>query len=172
MHAAQVLPTSPQPAFEGQSQDEDHDYTRDRPSTTSSNEHQDYLYRTRSRSTAHTQSPKRLSAFSGRSRSNTTASTASSRRSPASSMTSVEASSLPSFQDGRPSSAAPTRSERQESMTRSLLSRGSRILRRQGSKFNISATLDEEDEADRAHRSKVEISDFLARTTKLRRSSK
>ena len=33
--------------------------------------------------------------------------------------------------------------------SRSLLARGSRILRRQGSKINIVATLDEEDEVDR-----------------------
>jgi hypothetical protein len=33
--------------------------------------------------------------------------------------------------------------------SRSFLARGSRILRRQGSKINIVATLDEEDEADR-----------------------
>jgi hypothetical protein len=33
--------------------------------------------------------------------------------------------------------------------SRSLLARGSRILRRQGSKINIVATLDEEDELDR-----------------------
>jgi hypothetical protein len=33
--------------------------------------------------------------------------------------------------------------------SRSLLARGSRILRRQGSKINIVATLDEEDEAVR-----------------------
>ncbi|KAF7592618.1 hypothetical protein BBP40_012707 [Aspergillus hancockii] len=129
----------------------------------------DHSVHVRSRSTAHTQSPKRLSVFSGRSRSNTTTSTTSSRRSPASSMTSVDATSLPSSHDERTSSAAGVRSERQESMTKSLFSRGSRILRRQGSKFNIVATLDEEDEMER-EKSRFEVSDLFSRHHRSRQS--
>ncbi|KAB8232150.1 uncharacterized protein BDW43DRAFT_127214 [Aspergillus alliaceus] len=129
----------------------------------------DHSVHVRSRSTAHTQSPKRLSVFSSRSRSNTTTSTTSSRRSPASSMTSVDAASLPSSQDERTGSAAGVRSERQESMTKSLFSRGSRILRRQGSKFNIVATLDEEDEMER-EKPRFEVTDLFGRHHRSRQS--
>lgn len=120
----------------------------DRPSTRASNDPPEHSVHVRSRSTAHAQSPKRLSVFSGRSRSNTTTSTTSSRRSPASSMTSADAASLPS-QEERTAPVASARNERHGSMTKSLLNRGSRILRRQGSKFNIAATVDEEDEVER-----------------------
>ncbi|KAE8382112.1 hypothetical protein BDV26DRAFT_254392 [Aspergillus bertholletiae] len=134
----------------------------------SNNDAPDHSLHIRSRSTAHAQSPKRLSVFSGRSRSNTTTSTTSSRRSPASSMTSMDAASLPSSQDERTNSAG-FRSERQESMTKSLFSRGSRILRRQGSKFNIVATLDEEDEMER-EKSRFEVSDLFSRHHRSRQS--
>ncbi|KAH8434691.1 uncharacterized protein LDX57_012331 [Aspergillus melleus] len=120
----------------------------DRPSTRGSNDPPEHSVHVRSRSTAHAQSPKRLSVFSGRSRSNTTTSTTSSRRSPASSMTSADAASLPS-QEERTAPVAGVRTERHESMTKSLFNRGSRILRRQGSKFNIAATVDEEEEVER-----------------------
>ena len=123
----------------------------------------------RSRSSAQIfpNSPKRRSVFSARSRSNTTTSTTSSshHRSPASSLTSVDpAPSLPSSVQDVPAVPAnadahvnanapyphpPPRTERQDSITKSLLYRGSRILRRQGSKFNIAATLDEVDEGER-----------------------
>ena len=63
-------------------------------------------------------------------------------------MTSADAASLPS-QEERTAPVPGARTERHESMTKSLFNRGSRILRRQGSKFNIAATLDEEDEAER-----------------------
>ncbi|KKK18097.1 hypothetical protein P175DRAFT_0526277 [Aspergillus ochraceoroseus IBT 24754] len=126
----------------------------DRPPTRASNtdlpEHSLHM---RSRSIALAQTPRRLSVFSGRSRSNTTTSTTpsttSSRRSPASSMTSNDTASLPPAHEDRTASAAAMRHERQESVTKSLLLRGSRILRRQGSKFNIVATLDEEEELER-----------------------
>ncbi|KXG52393.1 PAK-box/P21-Rho-binding [Penicillium griseofulvum] len=117
----------------------------DRPSTNSSNEYPEHAAHIRSRSTAHAHSPKRLSVFGGRSRSNTTTST-SSRRSPGSSMTSTD-SSIAS--DERAVSSLGLRSDKQDKPSRSFLARGSRILRRQGSKINIVATLDEEDEADR-----------------------
>ncbi|KAK4867244.1 hypothetical protein LT330_000754 [Penicillium expansum] len=123
----------------------DNDDGSDRPSTNSSNEQPEHAAHIRSKSIAHSQSPKRLSVFSGRSRSNTTTST-SSRRSPGSSMTSTD-SSIAS--DDRTGSSLGLRSDKQDKSARSLLARGSRILRRQGSKINIVATLDEEDEADR-----------------------
>jgi hypothetical protein len=54
-----------------------------------------------------------------------------------------------SSQDERTTSALGMRTERPDRSSRSFLARGSRILRRQGSKINIVATLDEEDENDR-----------------------
>lgn len=123
----------------------DNDDGSDRPSTNSSNEQPEHAAHIRSRSTAHANSPKRLSVFSGRSRSNTTTST-SSRRSPGSSMTSTDSSIV---SDERAGSSLGLRSDKQDKPSRSFLARGSRILRRQGSKINIVATLDEEDEADR-----------------------
>ncbi|OOF92246.1 hypothetical protein ASPCADRAFT_210665 [Aspergillus carbonarius ITEM 5010] len=145
-------------------QDLDRSYTR-APNNDSPEQHSVH---TRSRSTAHAHSPKRLSVFSGRSRSNTTNSTTSSRRSPASSMTSVDAASLPSHDD-RTGSAAGVRHERPESVTKSLLSRGSRILRRQGSKFHIVSTLDEEDEMER-EKPRFEVSEIFGRNSKSRQS--
>ncbi|OJJ48798.1 hypothetical protein ASPZODRAFT_1320345 [Penicilliopsis zonata CBS 506.65] len=141
----------------------------ERPSTRGSNEHSDHSGHLRSRSTAHTQSPKRLSVFSARSRSNTTTSTTSSRRSPVSSITSIDASSIPSTHEERTGSAFGSRNDKQESVTKSILTRGSRILRRQGSKFNIVATLDEEDEGDR-ERSKFEVSEIFNRSHKSRQT--
>ncbi|KGO67908.1 PAK-box/P21-Rho-binding [Penicillium italicum] len=127
----------------------DNDDGNYRLSTNSSNEQPEHATHIRSKSTAHAlafaPSPRRMSVFSGRSRSNTTAST-SSRYSPGSSMTSTD-SSIAS--DERPGSSLGLRSDKQDKSSRSFLARGSRILRRQGSKINIVATLDEEDEADR-----------------------
>ncbi|KAL4917935.1 hypothetical protein BDW62DRAFT_73101 [Aspergillus aurantiobrunneus] len=125
----------------------------DRPSTGASNSDiPDHSVHMRSRSTAHTQSPKRLSVFSGRSRSSTTASNspsiASSRPSPGSSMASNDAP-LSFAHDDRTPSAAGVRHDRHESVTKSLFLRGSRILRRQGSKVNIVGTLEEQEEMER-----------------------
>lgn len=136
----------------------------------------------RSRSSAQIfpNSPKRRSVFSARSRSNTTTSTTSSshHRSPASSLTSVDpAPSLPSsVQDvpavpgnanaNAPYPHPPPRTERQDSITKSLLYRGSRILRRQGSKFNIAATLDEVDEGERERereKPRFDVTDLFGR---------
>lgn len=61
-------------------------------------------------------------------------------------MTSID-SSGPAQDEQRAPSALDTRPEKDRS--RSFLSRGSRMLRRQGSKINIVATLDEEDEINR-----------------------
>lgn len=143
---------------------DEHD-PRYRPSTTASNDHPDHSLHIRSRSSANAhQSPRRLSVFSGRSRSNTTTST-SSRQSPASSMTSTDASSLRS-REGRSGSTAGISIAEKTERTRAFFSRGSRILRRQGSKFSISATLDEEDEGDR-ERQKLE---FFSRSHRSRQS--
>ncbi|XHG00438.1 hypothetical protein AWENTII_003889 [Aspergillus wentii] len=136
---------------------------RDRPTTGASNDPLEHIAHVRSRSIAHANSPKRLSVFGGRSRSNTTTSTTSSRPSPASSMTSTDASSVPSVaQDDRTPSVSGPRTERSESVTKSLFFRGSRILRRQGSKFNIAATLDEVDEGER-EKPRFEVSDIFGR---------
>ncbi|CEL04305.1 hypothetical protein ASPCAL05435 [Aspergillus calidoustus] len=144
----------------------------DRPSTgASGSDTPEYSAHMRSRSTAHAQSPKRLSVFSGRSRSNTTTSTSpsvsSSRRSPASSMTSTETAPMPPAHEDRTTSAAGVRHDRHESVTKSLLLRGSRILRRQGSKINMVATLDEEEEMER-DKSRFEVSEFFGRHHKAR----
>lgn len=125
----------------------------------SSNDPPDHAAHIRSRSTAHAHSPRRLSMFSGRSRSNTTTST-SSPLSAGSSMTSMDGS-IPSS-DERTPSAMGLRSEKPDRSSRSFLARGSRILRRQGSKINIVATLDEEDELDR-EKSRTEKSDIFGR---------
>ncbi|KAF7717831.1 Uncharacterized protein PECH_000079 [Penicillium ucsense] len=123
--------------------DDDQSSQSDPPSTRSSNDPPEHASHFRSRSTAVVPSSKRLSVFGGRSRSNTTTSTAS-RRSPSSSMmSSVEHADA---HDERAPSALGMRPDRSERSSRSLLSRGSRILRRQGSKITIAATLDEEDE--------------------------
>ncbi|RDW61902.1 uncharacterized protein DSM5745_10574 [Aspergillus mulundensis] len=125
----------------------------DRPSTgASSSDTPDHSVHMRSRSTAHTQSPKRLSVFSGRSRSNTTTSTpsiTSSRRSQVSSMASNENVPMPFAHEDRITPAAGVRHDRHESTTKSLFLRGSRILRRQGSKVTMVGPLDEEEDAER-----------------------
>ncbi|KAL3458010.1 hypothetical protein BJX64DRAFT_267490 [Aspergillus heterothallicus] len=144
----------------------------ERPSTgASGSDAAEYSAHMRSRSTAHAQSPKRLSVFSGRSRSNTTTSTSpsisSSRRSPASSMTSAEMAPMPPAHEDRTTSAAGVRHDRHESVTKSLLLRGSRILRRQGSKINMVATLDEEEEMER-DKSRFEVSELFGRHHKTR----
>lgn len=140
MHPAQFWVPSPNPM---PNPVEDTEYN-DRPSTRGSGDPPEQPVHVRSRSTAQAATPRRLSVFSGRSRSNTTNSTSSSRR-PPSSMISADGSAPHPPQDDR----ATTRPERSESVTKSFFARGSRILRRQGSKFNISATLDEEDEGER-----------------------
>ncbi|KAL4790033.1 hypothetical protein BDV19DRAFT_350976 [Aspergillus venezuelensis] len=126
----------------------------DRPPTRGSNsDTPDHSVHMRSRSAAHPQSPKRLSVFSGRSRSNTTTSsstsTHSSRR-PPSSMISSENAPLPSAYEDRPVPGAVPRHDRHESATKSLFQRGSRMLRRQGSKVNmVGGPFEEEDEPER-----------------------
>lgn len=75
-------------------------------------------------------------------------------------MTSMDGS-VPSL-DERPPSALG-RPEKPDRSSRSFLSRGSRILRRQGSKINIVATLDEEDEIDREKPRPEKPSDMFGR---------
>lgn len=137
----------------------DDDGLSDPPSTRSSNDPPEHFAHIRSKSSAHVNSysPKRLSVF-GRSRSNTTTST-SSRQSPGSSMTSSMDGSF-SSQDERAGSSLGQRAEKPDRSSRSFLARSSRILRRQGSKINIVATLDEEDELDR-QRSRSEKPDSM-----------
>ncbi|KAL4942867.1 hypothetical protein BDV06DRAFT_191304 [Aspergillus oleicola] len=126
----------------------------DRPSTGASNsDTPDHSVHTRSRSAAHTQSPKRLSVFSGRSRSNTTTSSSTSSHSsrrPPSSMVFSEHAPLPSAYEDRAIPGAVPRHDRHESATKSLFQRGSRILRRQGSKVNmVGGSFEEEEEMER-----------------------
>ncbi|PLB34707.1 uncharacterized protein BDW47DRAFT_128834 [Aspergillus candidus] len=159
----------------------------DRPSTRSSNgDPPDHAVHLRSRSTALPHSPKRLSVFGGRSRSNTTTTSSSSitttttstsnsgstTGSTTSSMTSVDAASVHPPDDRAPS-AAGLRNDRPGSMTKALFTRGSRILRRQGSRFHIVATLDEVDESDRDRRAssaRFEVGDLFHRHHRARQS--
>ncbi|KAH8702614.1 hypothetical protein BGW36DRAFT_405365 [Talaromyces proteolyticus] len=130
---------------------------RQRPPTSSTSDHSEHSFHIRSKSSANVHSPKRLSVF-GRSRSNTTTSITSPRRSPTS-PNSGEVP-MPLLHDEKP---APT-----DSVARSLLVRGSRILRRQGSKLNVAPTLDEEDEAGKT--SKFEVSSIFQRNHRMKRS--
>ncbi|KAJ5888918.1 hypothetical protein N7495_008959 [Penicillium taxi] len=116
----------------------------DPPSSRSSNDPPDHFVHNRSRSTQAASNPKRISVFGGRSRSNTTTSFSNSSRRSQTFPTSGEDST----QDERAISSLGMRSEKSD-RSRSFLSRGSRILRRQGSKINIVATLDEEEELER-----------------------
>jgi hypothetical protein len=77
-------------------------------------------------------------------------------------MTSAEALSNQPSHDERVPVSGLASAPRQENVAKSLLSRGSRILRRQGSKFNIGATLDEEDEVGKVTQ-KLEVVDFFHR---------
>ncbi|KAL1959030.1 hypothetical protein VTO42DRAFT_3271 [Malbranchea cinnamomea] len=105
-----------------------------------------------------THSPKRLSVFGSRSRSNTTTSTTSSYKSPASSMTSAS-SSHRSSQESRGPASFVVSHEKHESRARSLFVRGSRILKRQGSKFSIAANLTLEEEEDEMAKYKAKSRD-------------
>jgi hypothetical protein len=64
-------------------------------------------------------------------------------------MTSNENGPLPFAPEDRTPSTAGVRHDRHESATKSLFLRGSRILRRQGSKVNMVGSLNEEDDAER-----------------------
>lgn len=117
-------------------------------------------------------SPKRRSVFGGRSRSNTSTSTLSTHQSPSTSMTSTEIPSRRSSQEGHtvlPAGSHP--SNKQENAAKSIFSRSSRILRRQGSKFSISSTLilDEHDETG-GEKQKLDVSDLFHRSHKVRHS--
>lgn len=132
-----------------------------------------YYTEVSSRARANTQSPKRRSVFGGRSRSNTSTSTLSSHQSPATSMTSTDISPRRSSQDGHTvlSAGFPPSDKQQESVAKSIFSRSSRILRRQGSKFSISSTLilDEHDESGE-EKQKLDVPDLFHRSHKVRHS--
>ncbi|GAD97943.1 conserved hypothetical protein [Paecilomyces variotii No. 5] len=165
-------PTSPSssvPKITPGAWQEDTDDQEQRPTTMASNDHFEPSWHARSRSIAQSQSPRRLSVFSGRSRSNTTTSTTTSlmsnRQSPASSMTSLDASSLRSQEERSGSTAGLEK----ESTSKSFFSRGSRIIRRQGSKFSISATLDEADEPEKEkekEKEKQRVSELFSRKSR------
>ena len=149
MPSSQLWATSPNQLMLGQPHEDAEN--GERPLTRGS----EHSAHSRSRSTAFTPAPRRHSIFSGRSRSNTTTST-----------TSLGGPS----QDDRTAPTPVMRSERPESTTKSFFSRGSRILRRQGSKFSISATLDEEDETER-DKSMSDVPEFFGRRHKSRQGS-
>jgi len=134
-----------------------------------------------SRPRSHTENHKRLSVFgSGRSRTNTGMLGSSSYQSPATSITSVDMPSRRPSEDGRvpqlplpPPTPPPTSGfYASENVAKSLLSRGTRILRRQGSKFSLtsSVTLDEIDQNEK-ERYKVEVSELFHRGQKTRTKS-
>ncbi|ODH51701.1 hypothetical protein GX48_02168 [Paracoccidioides brasiliensis] len=102
---------------------------------------------TTTRSRPDSQIPKRLSVFGARSRNSAAPSIASPYSSPASSMTSVDTLFRRPSQDSKLSHATGP-SQKEGSSSKSLLLRGTRILKRRGNKFSISSslTLDEEDE--------------------------
>lgn len=133
-----------------------------------SNDCPDYTAHARSRSTAHvhshsnsqSHSPMSRNVLTRRNRSNT-ATSSFSRRSPSTSTSSDSSSHL---QDERTPSALDMRSEKDRS--RSLLSRGSRMLRRQGSKMNVVGTLDEADEINREHPPRVSTPTMLGRRSR------
>lgn len=104
-------------------------------------------------------SPKRRSVFSARSR-NT--STSSHRSPPTTAAEPVPCQDAPAY--------PPLRTERQDSLTKSLFNRGSRILRRQGSKFSISATLDEVDEE--REKPRFDVTDLFGRRSRQSGTSK
>lgn len=125
-----------------------------------------------SRTRANTQSPKRRSVFSsGRTRSNTSTSTLSSVQSPTTSMTSTDISSRRSSQDGHTVNPIGLPSDKHEKPAKSIFSRSSRILRRQGSKFSISSALilDEHDEFP-GEKQKSDAPDLFQRSHKVRHS--
>ncbi|KAI1943920.1 hypothetical protein LOZ66_000507 [Ophidiomyces ophidiicola] len=98
-----------------------------------------------------TNSQKRLSMFRSRSRSNTNASSASSSQSPDLPMTSLDSSSSRrSSQDGRTLSSFFLPAEK-DGLGKSLMSRGSRMLKRQGSKSSLTSysAFEPEDEMSR-----------------------
>lgn len=131
-----------------------------RPPTSSTSDFSEHSFHSRSKSSAHVNSPKRLSMFSGRSRSNTANfTTAPTRPLPATSLNYGEPSVSPVPQDEKAS----------ENVARSLLVRGSRILRRQGSKLNVAATLEEEDEFGKGA-AKFEVANLFHRVPKLKRN--
>lgn len=125
-----------------------------RPQSSSTSVHSEHSSHSRSRSSAQVGTPKRLSVFTGRSRSNTTSSTRTlevARNSPSPS----------------PTTHGPG-AEREK--TKSMLFRSSRILRRQGSKFAIAATLEEHVDDDNKSAKSDRVGALHRGVNKLRRN--
>ncbi|KAF3407679.1 hypothetical protein DPV78_000738 [Talaromyces pinophilus] len=139
---------------------DDMDFSQ-RPPTSSTSDFSEHSFHSRSKSSANVNSPKRLSMFSSRSRSNTTnVSSAPTRQLPAESLNYGE----------HPVSPVPHEEKTSENVARSLLVRGSRILRRQGSKLNVVATtLEEEDEFGKSA-ARFEVSKVFQRVPKLKKN--
>lgn len=133
-------------------------------STGIGSDYPEHISHSRSRSNAQPTNPKRRSVFSGRSRSNTSLSSSTSTMPyplPLSPTSSAESSFMDlSHNDRSTSSLGSSSSDKPEKSAKSFLSRGSRILRRQGSKFNIVATVSEEDEIHKLPQ-KSEVIDFF-----------
>jgi hypothetical protein len=134
------------------------------PSTGVGGDHPEYTSHSRSRSNAQPNNPKRRSVFNGRARSNTATSSSTSTMPypiPLSPTSSAESSFMDlSHNDRSSSSLGSSSSDRPEKSAKSFLTRGSRILRRQGSKFNVVATVTEEDETHKLPQ-KSDVIDFF-----------
>lgn len=103
-----------------------------------------------------------------RQRSSTMTSLASSYKSPATSFTSTNSSDRTSQE----ASVDVSSWERPESATKTLLSRGSRMLKRQGSKFNLTTSLSGNNEEHwERQRKAAEVREFLYRVPKGRSKS-
>ncbi|EED18458.1 conserved hypothetical protein [Talaromyces stipitatus ATCC 10500] len=138
---------------------DDMDSSSQRPPTSSTSDFSDHSFHSRSKSSANINSPKRLSMFSSRSRSNTTNAPAPSRPLPAESLS-----------YGEPSVSPVPHDEKHDNVARSLLVRGSRILRRQGSKLNVVATTLEEEEEFGKSAARFEVPKVFQRVPKLKRN--
>lgn len=143
---------------------DDVDSSSQRPPTSSTSDFSEHSFHSRSKSSVNVNSPKRLSMFS-RTRSNT-ANVSSTRQIPTESLAYDEQYTSPttSTHDEKASDKAS------DKVARSLLVRGSRMLRRQGSKLNVIATtLEEEDDYGKSA-GRFEVSKVFQRAPKLKKN--
>jgi hypothetical protein len=139
---------------------DDVDSSSQRPPTSSTSDFSEHSFHSRSKSSVNVNSPKRLSMFS-RTRSNT-ANVSSTRQIPTESLTYGEQYTSPT--------TATHDEKASEKVARSLLVRGSRILRRQVSKLNVIATtLEEEDDYGKSA-GRFEVSKVFQRAPKLKKN--